>query len=78
MENEATPPLIVPLPLTVPTATVQAASLYSVKVTEPLGLNPPLKVAVSPTVRATPAVPLVGLARVVKLGLALLTVTCSS
>jgi hypothetical protein len=54
---------------------VQRLSLYNVKVTEPVGVYPPLTVAVSPVTAATPTMPVAGLAFVVMLGLALVTVT---
>jgi hypothetical protein len=69
---------MLPLPLTPLTPVLHALSLYSLKVTDPLGLLPPLSVAVSPTVSCRPTVPLVGLACVVMFGLALPTVTCSA
>ena len=76
------PPLVLmpPLPLTPATATVHDASLYSVNVTLPVGAAAPVEenVAVSPTVTVVPAtITVVGLACVVMLGDALLTVMCS-
>ena len=59
------------------TAVVQALSLYKAKVTEPVGLKALTKVALSPVIAATPTTPVVGLAVVVMVGLARLTVTGS-
>src|SRR5262249_17315323 len=75
VETLALPPTMFPLPLALGTAgTVHAVSLYSVKLTVPLGFRPPLIVAVSVTVSGWPTVPVVGLAVVLIVGLALLTV----
>jgi hypothetical protein len=63
-EKLATPPLIAPLPVR-PVETLQALSLYSVKLTDPVGLEALWNVAVSPAVIVTPTVPVVGLATVV-------------
>ena len=70
-EKLAEPPLMLPLPLTPDTASVHSALLYSVNATDPVGLLPPLMVAVSVTVSCWPTLPLVGLACVVMPGLAM-------
>ena len=41
---------------------VHCSSLYSVKVTEPVGLLAPLRLMLSPAVIVSPTVPVVGLA----------------
>ena len=51
--------------------------LYSVKVTDPPGASPPVSVAVSFTVLATPTVTAVGLATVLIPGADVFTVSCS-
>ena len=70
--------LMVPLPLAPDTACVQLVSLYSVKLTEPVGLSPPVMVAVSVIESCWPTVPSVGLADVAMVGLALRMTICSS
>ena len=59
------------------TAVVHVVSVYSPKVTVPLGESPPVSVAVSVTVIPTPTVADVGLAWVVIPGDAVFTVICS-
>src|SRR5580700_486267 len=74
----AVPALISPLPLTPVTAVVHVEFVYRMKVTDPVGVAPPLRVAVSFTgVIATPAVPVCGAAIVAIAGDALPTVSGS-
>jgi hypothetical protein len=56
---------------------VQPLVEYRLKVTFPVGLAPPDSVAVSLAVIPTPTVPVVGLATVVTVGVALPITTCS-
>jgi hypothetical protein len=80
-EKLASPLLSEPLPLTTatPLQAVGATPLYRAKATvsEDPKPDPPLSVAVSPTLIATPTIPELGLATVAIVGLALLIVTVS-
>jgi hypothetical protein len=66
-----------PLPLMPMTVLEQLESLYNVKVTLPVGLYAPLRVALSPNVLLVPTMPVAGLALVVILGLVMPTTICS-
>src|SRR5262252_1765754 len=78
VEYDALPPEIKPEPDTPATAVVHVLLLYSVNVTEPVGLYPLWNVAVSPTVVAVPTtMSVVGDACVVIVGDALITCNCS-
>jgi hypothetical protein len=70
-------PLIVPCPV-ITGVPVQPLVEYRLKVTFPVGLAPPDSVAVSLAVIPTPTVPVVGLATVVTVGVALPMITGSS